>query len=151
MTMGTGVTRRAVLAGGAAAAGVTALVGCGSTARRTGAGTAGGSSAGSPGAMTSPGTVLAELASIPVGQAAAASLPDGQPIVVARPTATTAAAFSAICTHMGCTVNPAGTQLHCPCHGSVYNATTGAVIHGPAPRALPAVPVRVAGGRVVTA
>jgi Rieske Fe-S protein len=58
-------------------------------------------------------------------------------------------AFSAICTHMGCTVAPAGSELHCPCHGSRYNALTGAVLQGPAPRALPSVPVHVAGGKVV--
>ena len=45
-----------------------------------------------------------------VGQAA-----DGSPAIVARPTATTAVAFSAICTHEGCTVNPAGSELDCPC------------------------------------
>ncbi|HEU5006153.1 MAG TPA: Rieske 2Fe-2S domain-containing protein, partial [Jatrophihabitantaceae bacterium] len=67
-----------------------------------------------------------------------------------RPSNTTAACFSAICTHMGCTVKPAGKQLHCPCHGSVYDAVTGKVIHGPAPRALSPVPVEVVDGEVVT-
>jgi Rieske Fe-S protein len=58
------------------------------------------------------------------------NLPDGDPAIVARPTANTAVAFSAKCTHMGCTVQPAGSELHCPCHGSKYNALTGAVIQG---------------------
>lgn len=84
-----------------------------------------------------------------MGRAVAATLPDGSPAIVARPSPDTAACFSAVCTHMGCTVEPAGPQLHCPCHGSVFDAATGRVIHGPAPRPLPSIPVRVVDGRVV--
>jgi Rieske Fe-S protein len=29
--------------------------------------------------------------------------------------------LSAICTHLGCTVNRAGNGFHCPCHGSVFD------------------------------
>ncbi len=58
-------------------------------------------------------------------------------------------AFSAICTHMGRTVAPAGKQLQCPCHGSVYDAATGKNLSGPAPRPLSPVSVHVAGGEVV--
>ena len=93
---------------------------------------------------------LADLNSITVGEAVAAKL-DGKPVLVARPTSTTAACFSAICTHQGCTVAPAGKQLQCPCHGSVYDATTGAVISGPAPRALDKIAVTVEGGEVLPA
>ncbi len=44
-------------------------------------------------------------------------------------------AVSAICTHLGCTVNLAGEGFHCPCHGSVFNQN-GSVLSGPAPSAL---------------
>lgn len=44
-------------------------------------------------------------------------------------------AISAVCQHLGCTVNWTGTNFHCPCHGSVYDPD-GKVIAGPAPRAL---------------
>ncbi|HEX5498425.1 MAG TPA: Rieske (2Fe-2S) protein, partial [Thermomicrobiales bacterium] len=56
-------------------------------------------------------------------------------------------AYSAICTHLGCTVlaklNARG-DIACPCHGSIYDPAAGAkVIAGPAPRPLPSLPVRV--------
>ncbi|HZY42734.1 MAG TPA: Rieske 2Fe-2S domain-containing protein [Anaerolineae bacterium] len=40
-------------------------------------------------------------------------------------------AISAICTHLGCTVNIAGENYECPCHGSKFNGT-GYVLKGPA-------------------
>jgi cytochrome b6-f complex iron-sulfur subunit len=89
------------------------------------------------------------LSAIPVGGSIVATQA-GKPIVVSRPSAGTAAAFSAICTHMGCTVNAGGPRLNCPCHGSAYNAFTGQVLQGPAVQALPAIAVHVADGYVVS-
>lgn len=133
--------RRELLVVGATGAGLVVLAACGSSTDPTaGAGTSTGSG----------GTKLIEIADIEVGQSAAATL-DGQPVLVTRTGESTAVAFSAICTHMGCKVEPAGAELHCPCHGSKYTAATGAVIAGPAPKPLPAVKVTVAGGSVVTA
>jgi cytochrome b6-f complex iron-sulfur subunit len=43
--------------------------------------------------------------------------------------------LSAICTHLGCTVDRADHGYHCPCHGSVFD-DQGTVKSGPAPRAL---------------
>ena len=134
------LTRRGALVAGAAGAGALALAAC----------SPGGSgSAGSTPSAASDATLVA-LDSITVGQCVSAKLPDGSAVIVSRPTASTAACFSAICTHQGCTVQPAGAQLQGPCHGSVYNALTGAVISGPAPSPLPAVPVHVTGGNVLT-
>ena len=47
-------------------------------------------------------------------------------------------AVSAICTHLGCTVNrnANGVGFHCPCHGSQFN-DNGVVTGGPAPKPLP--------------
>lgn len=43
---------------------------------------------------------------------------------------------SAICTHQGCQIEGSGGGLSCPCHGSRFNASTGAVTGGPANSAL---------------
>ena len=46
-------------------------------------------------------------------------------------------AFDDTCTHMGCSLATgrlAGTTVTCPCHGSQFDVTTGAVLRGPAQR-----------------
>lgn len=145
-----GTSRRQALATGAAVVGVAGtagLVGCGS-----GSGPDGGPSA-APSSRASgqnADTTLVALDKVPVGGAVSAKDAQGEPLIVAQPEKGTAVAFSAICTHMGCTVAPAGKQLHCPCHGSVYEAATGKNIAGPAPRPLARVAVHVAGGEVRT-
>lgn len=135
-------SRRSVLIG-AGVLGAAALAGCGSKSSAAAAK----SSAGAPAAGA-----LAQLSDIPVGTAIAAT-DGGKPIIICQPTAGQVHAFSAICTHMGCTVAPSssGKELDCPCHGSKYNATTGAVIGGPAPKPLPPVAVKVVNGAVVPA
>ncbi len=130
--------------------GALTLVACGSgttgSASATSTSSAAGSSAG--GSVGDGGTSLVALSSVPVGQAVSATL-DGKPIIVAQPAAGQAVAFSAICTHMGCTVAPKGAELDCPCHGSRYNALTGEVIQGPAPKPLPKITVTINDGQVV--
>jgi len=46
--------------------------------------------------------------------------------------------FSAVCTHLGCTVQfePEQKRIHCACHGGVYDANTGANVSGPPPKPL---------------
>jgi nitrite reductase/ring-hydroxylating ferredoxin subunit len=57
--------------------------------------------------------------------------------IVFTRTASGVVAFNRSCTHQGSLVVPRGSdQLYCPSHGSVFNASTGAVIEGPASRAL---------------
>jgi len=45
-------------------------------------------------------------------------------------------AHSAICTHQGCQVLGLGKNLSCPCHSSLFDAQTGAVLNGPASTSL---------------
>ena len=47
-------------------------------------------------------------------------------------------ALSAVCSHLGCTVQyePDADRIHCACHGGVYNAYTGANVSGPPPKPL---------------
>lgn len=64
-------------------------------------------------------------------------------------------AYSAICTHHGCDVNlwrAADQTLLCACHFSKFVPTRGAeAIVGPAPRALPGLPLSTDAGRLVVA
>jgi len=64
-------------------------------------------------------------------------------------------AYTAICTHNGCDVQewlPDSSSLYCACHDSIFDPRDGAkVIDGPAPRALPALPLKVVDGKLVVA
>lgn len=135
-----------MLAAGAAGAAALVLAGCGSDAKKAGPAPAASPGASSPPAASTP---LAKVADIPVGSAVSAKGADGGPLILARPAAGTVVAFSAKRTHMGCTVAPADKKLNCPCHGSVYEAATGKVLRGPAPRPLAKVDVHVVGGEVL--
>ena len=76
---------------------------------------------------------------MPVGQAASFTDPaTGDPSIVIRPSSGTFVAFDAVCPHAGCTVgyDPSAKVIICPCHGSQFNASTGAVELGPAPTGL---------------
>lgn len=74
----------------------------------------------------------------------------GVDIVVTKDAGGAIHAFSATCTHQGCRVSSvSGGTINCPCHGSRFNATTGAVVQGPATRPLPAVAVTVQGDQIV--
>ncbi|GAC1323131.1 MAG: hypothetical protein NVSMB13_02580 [Mycobacteriales bacterium] len=71
-------------------------------------------------------------------------------VVVTRDAGGALHAFSATCTHQGCTVTGvSGGAIVCPCHGSRFDASTGAVLEGPATRPLPAVAVTVRGNDVL--
>jgi thiosulfate dehydrogenase [quinone] large subunit len=72
----------------------------------------------------------------------------GSADVVIRQPDGTLTALSAICTHAGCEVAYQGGVLYCPCHGSRFNATTGAVIQGPAVTPLPKRRVVESGGEI---
>ena len=73
-------------------------------------------------------------------------------LVVTQPMAGTWAAFSATCTHQGCTVATVeGGDIVCPCHGSRFAVADGAVTTGPATLPLPARAITVTGTSIRTA
>jgi Rieske Fe-S protein len=64
-------------------------------------------------------------------------------------------AYTAICTHNGCDVDGYIADhfaLSCSCHESQFDARDGArVVDGPAPRGLPALPLKLVDGALVVA
>ena len=136
------VTRRTVLAGLGATSAAAALVGCSTYGNKTTP-----TSTKSASAASSGGPVdLGSSSAIPVGGGKVFA---DQRVVVTQPTAGTFKCFTAICTHLGCTVNTVtdGT-INCPCHGSKYNITNGSVVNGPAPKPLAAEQITVTGGEI---
>ena len=93
------------------------------------------------------GTVLGATSDIPVGGGA---IYTAAKVVVTQPASGQYKAFSAVCTHVGCIVNKVtnGT-IDCPCHGSEFKITNGAVVTGPAPSPLPARPIKIVDGHVI--
>jgi Rieske Fe-S protein len=92
------------------------------------------------------GRMLVALDQVPVGGGVVLRK---EKIVVTQPAPDDVRAFSAVCTHQGCTVGTvADGRIDCPCHGSSFDAATGAVRNGPATRPLWKVAVVVRSGKV---
>ena len=130
------MSRRAVIAG----AGAVAVAGCATY----------GSAPPAPTPPPAPaGTPLAKTADIPVG---GGTVFPQQLVVVTQPNAGTFRAFSAVCTHQGCTVGDvSGGTINCRCHGSKFAITDGAPVAGPAKRPLDARQVKVTAGGITLA
>jgi Rieske Fe-S protein len=162
----TRATRRGVLAG----VGLVGLAGAVSACGSGGSGSSSaGTSAGDPpatGAASAPssasgssasgaggdstagaqGSALATTGEIPVGSG---KIFTSEKVVVTQPNSGDFKAFSAVCTHMGCIVSTISNgTIDCPCHGSQYSISTGAVVGGPAPSPLPAQAIKVTGSNI---
>src|SRR5262245_60823028 len=61
-------------------------------------------------------------------------------------------AFDNKCTHVGCSLAEGkleGTTVTCPCHGSQFDVTSGAVVRGPAQRPVRSRSVEIDGDNLV--
>ncbi|WP_063838226.1 Rieske 2Fe-2S domain-containing protein [Saccharothrix sp. ST-888] len=99
---------------------------------------------------TAGGKASVAVSAVPVGGSAQVADPSsGDAVYIVQPKEGQFCGLSAVCTHSGCTVNaPKSGQLYCPCHGSRFDAATGAVINGPATKPLPRYTVTRNGDRL---
>lgn len=61
--------------------------------------------------------------------------------------------FGDLCTHRECSLSKGtlqATTVTCPCHGSQFDVTTGAVLRGPAQRPVRSLPLTVENGEMLT-
>ena len=112
--------------------------GSGGSSGSTGSGGSGGSGGGSG--------VTVAAADVPVG---GGTVLKGPKLVVTQPSKGDFKAFTAICTHQGCTVGGVENgQIVCPCHGSHFSITDGKPVSGPAQAPLASKKVSVSGGQI---
>ncbi|NUK54561.1 Rieske (2Fe-2S) protein [Streptomyces lunaelactis] len=136
------VARRTVVAAVGGAGLAVALTACGGSddggqtvSEKPAGGEAGGGAA---------GKVLAKTADIPEGGGKVIG-----DVVVTQPKAGEFKAFSSKCTHQGCAVKDVSAGvIHCPCHGSQFDATDGSVKAGPATTPLPSASITVVGDSI---
>ncbi|MGH9079004.1 MAG: Rieske (2Fe-2S) protein, partial [Acidimicrobiales bacterium] len=110
-----------------------------STSTTSDTSTSGTAPTGGPTPPVPSGDAIGPAASVPVGGSASFTDPkSGDPSLVIQQTAGNFVAFDAVCPHEGCTVayQMSARIIACPCHGSRFNAKTGAVVNGPAPNGL---------------
>ncbi|MBB4932455.1 Rieske Fe-S protein [Lipingzhangella halophila] len=88
------------------------------------------------------GQVIAQTGDVPVGGGLV--IMDAK-LVLTQPEDGTFNAYTAVCTHSGCTIQQVTTQIECLCHGSRFDIATGEVLHGPATEPLESFDVTVEG------
>lgn len=95
------------------------------------------------------GKVVARISEVPVG---GGTIISAHKIVVTQPKKGTYKAFTAVCTHQGCTVGEIKDGvIQCPCHGSEFSIADGSVKQGPADAPLASYQVTVKGDGITVA
>ena len=108
---------------------------------------ASGSGAGSGGGGGA--AVLAKTSDVPVG---GGTILADKKIVITQPQSGTFHAFTAVCTHAGCTVGSVSSgTINCPSHGSRFNISNGSVVNGPAASPLAPINIKVQGTSILQA
>ncbi|MGH3163129.1 MAG: Rieske (2Fe-2S) protein [Streptosporangiaceae bacterium] len=177
LTLPADCPRRTVLRGALALGAAGVLAGCGGGKSSSSVAAAPPASSGDTGANTSPttpadtgaapsetpttaassnsgsssaaGSGLGPASDVPVG---GGKILTDKKIVLTQPKSGEFRGFSAVCTHAGCTVGSVSDgTINCPCHGSRFSVTNGAVVNGPATSPLPPVNVKVQGTSIVQA
>jgi thiosulfate dehydrogenase [quinone] large subunit len=150
-------TRRAVLFGGAAALFGAALAGATAGLGRLGSGKGSGTTTvtlggGGSNGGSKLGKLIGSVADVPVNSSGSFTVPgpSGDPGLVIQVSAGSFVAYNALCPHLGCTVayQPSADIIACPCHGSEFLVSSGAVIQGPAPTGLTPLKLTVSGGEL---
>jgi Rieske Fe-S protein len=132
-------TRRGVILGVGLVGLAGTLTACGGSKDDSSGDSSGGSSGSGDGS-------LGKTSDIPVG---GGKIFKSEKVVVTQPKQGDFKAFSAVCTHRGCTVGSVSDgRIHCPCHGSAFSVNDGSVMNGPAGKPLPAKTVTVQNGEL---
>ena len=147
------VNRRAVVATGAVAAGGLALAGLDAAIGRGFAHDRSEAAKAAGGVVSVPSGSTAVTSASAVDSAGGVEFKNpatGDPAYVVQTAPGKYAAFSAICSHQGCTVAflKKTSQFQCPCHGGLYDAKTGKVLAGPPPAPLQQIAVKNVDGQI---
>jgi cytochrome b6-f complex iron-sulfur subunit len=139
----TPVSRRSLLSATGTAAGLAFAGACSAAPTHVGGQSRGTQSSTPP--APQPLAAVADLSRLPTPTVDPAT---GNPAFLVRD-ARRVAMLSAVCTHMGCTVEweQRKDEFVCPCHGATYNSS-GQVLSGPAPESLARLEVAVRQGEV---
>jgi len=103
-----------------------------------------------PAVSATPQNII-ENTSLAIGETFSFTSKSGSPAVLFK-SKTGVYAYSAVCTHEGCTVqyNSAARNLQCACHGAVFDPESdGSALSGPTNKPLPKIKVAVEGAWIV--
>jgi Rieske Fe-S protein len=96
-------------------------------------------------AASRPAGGIATTSDVPVGSGVI--IADSE-VVITQPTDGDFKAFTAVCTHAGCTVGEVADTINCPCHGSTFSIEDGSPTGGPASSPLQEIPISVDGDQI---